>query len=157
MKSVVNVKIVENRGNINIKKKMQSYPEDKKAGIRSIQVHDKDVKSAVPGDRVGFSLKGVTVGEVERGHMLAKPGILQASDTLTGSFRKSKYFADPIGAGMKMFIAAGLQYRQVDVVKIEGDSITLKADRKIAYAKGSGFLLLKPDGKMRIAGVVTPQ
>jgi len=157
VKSVGTVVLGVSRGNFAVHDELQSYPEDKKAGIRSIQVHDKDVKNAVPGDRVGFSLKGVTVEEVERGHMLAKPGALQASDTLTGSFRKSKYFSEQISAGMKMFIAAGLQYRQVDVVKIEGESITLKADRTIAYAKGSRFLLLKPDSKMRIAGVMTPQ
>jgi hypothetical protein len=89
--------------------------------------------------------------------MLARPGALQASEMLVGSFKKSKYFSEQIIAGMKMFIAAGLQYRQVDVMKIEGESITLKADRKVAFAKGSRFLLLKPDGKMRIAGAVTVQ
>jgi len=157
VKSIGTVVLGVSRGNFAVHDELQAYPGDKKTGIRSIQVHDKDVKNAVPGDRVGFSLKGVTVEEVERGHMLAKPGTLQASDTLTGLFKKSNYFSDPISAGMKMFIAAGLQYRQVDIVKIEGDSITLKADRKIAFAKGSRFLLLKPDGKMRIAGVVTPQ
>jgi len=157
VKSVGTVILGVSRGNFAVHDELQSYPEDKKAGIKSIQVHDKDVKNAVPGDRVGFSLKGVTVEEVERGHMLAKPGTLQATDTLTGSLTKSKYFSEQIIAGMKMFIAAGLQYRQVDVVKVESDSITLKADKKIAYAKGSRFLILKPDGKMRIAGVVTAQ
>ena len=157
VKSVGTVILGVSRGNFAVHDELQSYPEDKKAGIRSIQVHDKDVKNAVPGDRVGFSLKGVNVEEVERGHMLAKPGTLQATETLTGLFTKSKYFSDPISAGMKMFIAAGLQYRQVDVMNIDGGSITLKADRKVAFAKGSRFLLLKPDGKMRIAGAVTMQ
>ena len=43
------------------------------------------------------------------------------------------------------------------MLKIDGGSITLKADRKVAFAKGSKFLLLKPDSKMRIAGAVTMQ
>ncbi|VVB73112.1 Elongation factor 1-alpha [uncultured archaeon] len=155
VKSVGTVVLGVSRGNFAVHDELQSYPEDKKASIRSIQVHDKDVKNAVPGDRVGFSLKGVTVEEVERGHMLARPGTLQASDTLTAKWKQSKYFTEKLEAGMHLFAAIGLQYRAVVIEKIEGDGIVLKADRKVAYAKGSSFLLLKPESKMRIAGVVT--
>lgn len=156
VKSVGTVVLGVSRGNFAVHDELQSYPEDKKAGIRSIQVHDKDVKNAVPGDRVGLALKGVTVEEVERGHMLAKPGTLLASDSLTASWRQSKYFTEKLEAGMHLFAAIGLQYRDVVVEKIEGGRITLKADRKVAFAKGLSFLVLKPDGKMRIVGVATP-
>lgn len=157
VKSVGTVVLGVSRGNFAVHDELQAYPGETKAVIRSIQVHDKDVKSAVPGDRVGFALKGVTVEEVERGRMLAKPGTLQATDTLTVTWKKSKYFNEPLTAGMHLFAAVGLQYRDVVLEKVEGDNIVLKTDRKVAFAKGSSFLILKPDGKMRIAGVATPK
>lgn len=155
VKGVGTVVLGVSRGNFAVHDELQVYPTEKKTGIRSIQVHDKDVKDAGFGERVGFAMKGITIDDVERGNLLAKPGTLQASDTLTAKWKQSKYFTDKLEAGMRLFIAAGLQYRPVTVEKIEGENIVLKADRKIAYPKGSKFLVLRPDGKMRIVGAVT--
>ena len=50
---------------------LQSFPTNKMAEVRSIQIHDVDQESASPGSRVGLALKGVEPEDVNRGHILA--------------------------------------------------------------------------------------
>jgi selenocysteine-specific translation elongation factor len=47
------------QGTINAKDKMTAYPTKKPLEIRSIQMHDVDVKTAPMGARVGLALKGI--------------------------------------------------------------------------------------------------
>ena len=153
VKSVGTVVLGVSRGNVAVHDELTVYPGGKKIMVRSIQVHDKDVKSAELGERVGLSIKGANVEEVERGHLLAKDGI-KSSKELKGQLTKQKYFSEEIAKDSKIFVAAGLQYRQVNVESIADGEIGIKCDREIAYIPGRDYLLLRPDGKMRIIGKI---
>jgi selenocysteine-specific translation elongation factor len=156
VKSVGTVVLGVSRGNFSVHDELRILPNDKRTSIRSIQVHDVDVKSAHPGERVGFALKGIPVDDVERGSILARIETegLYNDDSISGKWKQSQYFTEKIENGTRLFIAAGLQYRPAVVTNIEGDKITLKVDKKIGYVKGSRFLILTPERKMRIAGVI---
>ena len=153
VKSVGTVVLGVSHGNFAIHDELQVYPTEKITLIKSIQIHDKDVKTTAPGDRVGFVLKGVSVNEINRGCMLAKPGTLEVNDVLTANFNKSNYFKDPIEIGTRVNVAVGLQYRPSVVEKLEGNKIVLKIDKKVVYVKGQKFLILNQDKKIRIVGV----
>ena len=151
VKSVGTVVLGVSRGSVAVHDELTVYPGGKKIMVRSIQVHDKDVKSAELGERVGLSIKGASVEEVERGHLLAKQGII-SSGTIKGEFTKQKYYSEKIEKDSKVFIAVGLQYRQVNVESVTESEIEIRCNREIAYIPGQDYLLLRPDGKMRIIG-----
>ncbi len=153
VKSVGTVVLGVAKGNVAVHDELTVYPGGKKIMVKSIQVHDKDVKIAELGERVGLSVKGATVEEVERGHILAKDGI-KSSKSIKGTLIKQKYYSDNIETDSKIFIAAGLQYRQVNIESFSENEIELKCDREIAYLPGHEYLLLKPEGKMRIIGKI---
>lgn len=153
VKSVGTVVLGVARGNVNVHDEFIIYPGAKKVTIRSIQVHDKDVKSAGNGERVGLALKGASVEEVERGHVFTKNEIKSAKE-FEGEFTKNKYFAEEIKENTKVFIAADLQYRQVDVAAISDGKIKLKSEKEIALIPGSEYLILKPEAKVRIVGKI---
>ncbi|MEM3369974.1 MAG: hypothetical protein QXE90_03970, partial [Candidatus Micrarchaeia archaeon] len=108
VKSVGTVVLGVARGNVNVHDEFGIYPGGKKVTIRSIQVHDKDVKSAEIGERVGLALKGVSVEEVERGHLFSKQELKSAKE-IEGDFIKNKYYTEEVKENSKIFIAAHLQ------------------------------------------------
>jgi len=155
VKSVGTVVLSVAQEEVNVHDKLQLYPTEKIAMVKSMQVHDHDVKTVQAGSRVGFSLKGIKADEIERGYILAKPGSLKITDTLTAKFTISKYYKDPVEVGKKFHIALGMQFKPATVEENKDGKITLKLASKVAYAPGEQFLLLRPEGKMRIVGVCT--
>lgn len=153
VKSVGTVVLGVARGEVNVHDELNVYPGNKKITIRSIQVHDKDVKSAKNGERVGLAIKGAKVEEVERGHIFAKEGV-KTGKQISGRITKNKYYQNNLEVGNKIFIAAGLQYRQVEIAALTDDSIILKSEKDIAYIPGQEYLLIRPESKMRIIGKI---
>jgi len=66
-------------GTINEGDKIEVYPQKIESRVRSIQVHDKNVKIAYAGQRVALNIANVKVEEIERGCVIAKPGSLDAT------------------------------------------------------------------------------
>ena len=60
------------------------YPGGKEVKIRSLQVHDTDVKYAQAGQRVAINISNLKKGEVSRGDVLAPIGSLPTSMMLDG-------------------------------------------------------------------------
>ncbi|HZQ17128.1 MAG TPA: selenocysteine-specific translation elongation factor [Terriglobales bacterium] len=61
---------------------LQLFPSGKKVRIRGVQVHGKIEDRAVAGERTALNLAGVEKQELERGMVLASPGLLQTSSRL---------------------------------------------------------------------------
>lgn len=64
-------------GTINEGDKIEVYPQNIESRVRSIQVHDKNAKTAYAGQRVALNIANVKVEEIERGSVIAKPGSLE--------------------------------------------------------------------------------
>jgi selenocysteine-specific elongation factor len=58
---------------------LELFPAKKKVRVRGVQVHGKTADRAVAGERTALNLAGVEKHELERGMMLAWPGLLQPS------------------------------------------------------------------------------
>lgn len=58
-------------GQLKTGEEVQIYPGDKKARIRSLQVHDNDVEIAFGGQRVAVNLAGIKKEDLHRGSMIA--------------------------------------------------------------------------------------
>lgn len=67
-------------GQLNIGEELQVFPGEKKARIRTLQVHDQDAKTAYGGQRVAINLAGLKKDDIQRGDTLAP--INSMSDTM---------------------------------------------------------------------------
>lgn len=66
-------------GTAKVGDRAEVYPETRETRIRSIQVHGQKVEAAYAGQRVALNLAGLEVADLERGDVLAAPGLLRSS------------------------------------------------------------------------------
>ena len=140
------------KGEVKVHDKLRLYPTDKEVMVRSIQVHDKDVKEACLGSRVGLALKGITTDELERGMILSN-GDLEVSDEISLNIRWNPFMQKEVKVGEEYQIICGLQAVSCKVIERENDKITLKLKKPIVYEKGEKIVLLDGSAKIRILGV----
>jgi selenocysteine-specific translation elongation factor len=120
------------QGTLNVHERLRLYPTDKLVEIRSIQVHDVDVRTAECGERVGVALKGVDAEELERGQVLAPVEALRTATTIAGRMvRKCPYYRGRLTAGAQLNLLSGLMLVPASLVSLEGDRLSLETDRPI--------------------------
>ncbi|MEM2974003.1 MAG: EF-Tu/IF-2/RF-3 family GTPase [Candidatus Micrarchaeia archaeon] len=146
------------KGRVSVHDELQLYPYNKKVTVKSLQVHDEDVESAVRGSRIGLALKGIKVDELDRGLVLAKPGSLQVASEITIETTFSKYYNENIRIGKGYFVAIGMQYRQANLLDIKEKSarkkiLKFQLHSPITFAKDDNFLVIDPAAKIRICGI----
>lgn len=118
------------------------YPTDRTVEVRSIQVHDIDVRSAGAGERVGLALKGVELDELTRGQRLAEEGTLAVATTLVGTDgRRSPYYRGDVGPGAQLQALVGTQLVPASVTALAGPGITVETDRPVAVRAGERLTL----------------
>ena len=44
-------------------------PADVKSDVKSVEMHHESVPEAIPGDNVGFNIKGLSVKDIKRGYV----------------------------------------------------------------------------------------
>ncbi len=66
-------------GTVRVGDKAEVYPENRETRIRSIQVHGQKVEIAHAGQRVAMNVAGLEVADLERGKVLAAPGLLRST------------------------------------------------------------------------------
>jgi selenocysteine-specific translation elongation factor len=121
---------------------LRLYPTEKSVEIRSVQVHDVDVKGAVAGERVGLALKGAEVDELSRGQVLAPDGALRTGVTIEGrSGRTCPYYRGDLRAGAQLHALVGSYFVPAGVTTKEGDRLSATCDRTVAWRPGERFLL----------------
>jgi len=150
------------QGTIHAKDRLVMLPVEKPIEIRSIQMHDVDVKSAAAGARVGLALKNIQSKDVERGCIISE------KETVTTGFTlrcRLSQFTKQISAGDVLHLFVGLQSSPVRVEKITMNGrdisyaapgsecvLTLSGSRKVAYSEQDRFILANLDEKQRFAG-----
>ncbi|NLW17263.1 MAG: selenocysteine-specific translation elongation factor, partial [Firmicutes bacterium] len=66
-------------GQVRVGDKVEIYPQKLETRVRSLQVHGQQVETAYAGQRVAMNLAGVQVSDLERGNVLAAPGLLRTT------------------------------------------------------------------------------
>jgi selenocysteine-specific translation elongation factor len=149
------------RGSVRPHDELRAYPTEKVGLVRSIQVHDNDVPEAGLGNRVGLAMKGLEVGDLDRGHVLAPPGSMKVAERVEVQLSASRFWKGAITEGSVAHAVVGLQARPV---KVEGvacgtvkggiaSKVLMRFDRPVAYDAGDRLVLLDLDNKgLRIVG-----
>jgi len=150
---------VVSQGTIHAKDKLVAYPAKKELEIRSIQMHDVDVKTAPAGARVGLALKGVQSKDIDRGFVLSAQEDVVTDLALECTLSQ---LAKEVSVGDMLHLYAGLQSSPVKIrsIKQEGQNIEkakpgkkyimeLAGTKEIAFSKNDRFVLANLDGKQR--------
>ncbi len=149
---------VVRRGTLTAHEKLRLFPLEKVVEVRSIQVHDVDVRAARTGERVGTALRGVEAEELARGQVLAPEGSLSVAASVHGAdWRKSRYYRGPVAAGAQVQLLLGLQLVPAKFADVGATSVTLTPDRPVAFLPGDPMIVadLSPASGPRIVGRAT--
>lgn len=137
------------------------HPVGKDAEIRSIQKHDDDFEEAIKGDRVGLALKGISVGELDRGVVLSTDDRLVDRDEIHAQAHLVKYWLNQLKEGMVVHLGHWMQFEpaRIESVKSDGDwrnpQLHLKLQKPITYRPGSRAIVTHLEGgKLRIIGTL---
>jgi selenocysteine-specific translation elongation factor len=119
--------------------------------VKSIQMHDDDVKQAVCPARVGLSLKGIKPDEVGRGDMIISDKSLEVKSEIEVDFKQSPFYKGEISKNQMCLVSVGLQIKAAKFSSILPVKLTL--DKPIICRKNDICLLIKPESTtIRVIG-----
>ena len=139
------------QGTVNQYDNLKHMPSGVDVMIKSIQMHDDDVKSAVCPARVGLSLKGIKPNEVGRGDIITSDESLEVKSELEIDFKQSPFYKGEISENQMCLVCIGLQVKAAKVSSVSPIKLTL--DKPIVYTKNDICLLVKPESvSVRVIG-----
>ena len=132
--------------------KLKHLPSGSEVMIKSIQMHDDDMKEAVCPARVGLSLKGIKPDEIQRGDILTIDDSLEVKTELLITFNQSPYYKEKISDNQMCLINIGLQIKAAKISSVSPFKLTL--EKPIICKKNDTCLLIKPESTtVRIIGL----
>ena len=139
------------QGTINQYDNLLHLPSGADVMVKSIQMHDDDVKQAVCPARVGLSLKGIKPNEVGRGDIITSDETLEIKNELEVDFKQSPFYNGEISENQMCLVSVGLQVKAGKFSSISPVKLTL--DKPIVCRKNEICLLVKPESTtVRVIG-----
>jgi len=139
------------QGTINQYDNLKHLPSGTDVMVKSIQMHDDDVKQAVCPARVGLSLKGIKPDEVGRGDIITSDESFEIKNELEIDFKQSPFYKGEISENQMCLVSIGLQ---VKAAKFSSTSpVKLILDKPVVCRKNEICLLVKPEStSVRVIG-----
>jgi selenocysteine-specific elongation factor len=124
-------------GSIGTGDQLRLEPSSLDVRVRSVQVHDRDVDRAEPGQRVAVSLPGVERRDVTRGEALV------AHDGYPTSYRLDIALEElaPIEDGARVQVHLGTMHSSARVVRIGEQFVQLRLASPVVAARGDRVIL----------------
>ena len=145
---------------------VEIQPSGLKARIRGLQTHKQKVAQAVPGSRVAVNLTGVSIDDVQRGHIVTTPGWLRPTTLVDCHLRYLPDAPAPLkhNAPVDFFSGAAETLARVRLLDARalspGDEgwVQLRLEEPVALVKGDRFIVRQPSPSVTIGGgrVVNP-
>jgi selenocysteine-specific elongation factor len=105
--------------------------------VRSVQVHDRDVERAEPGQRVAVGLPGVERRDVARGEALVAPAGYPTSYRLDVALEE----LTPIEDGARVQVHLGTMHSAARVVRLGEQFVQLRLAAPVVAARGDRVIL----------------
>ena len=115
---------------------LRAEPSGRDVRVRSVQVHDRPVERAEPGQRVALALPGVERRELRRGDALVAPGSRRPSYRLDIALEELA----PIADGARLYVHHGTAAVPARVVKAAGFA-QLRLAAPVVAARGDRVVL----------------
>ena len=136
--------------------KIQHYPSEIEAMVKSIQMHDDDVKESISPARVGLSLKNIKHDEITRGDVLSNDTSIKTVTELTIDFKQNQFFKSTLAENQMCLVSVGLQIKAAKFVSIS--PMKLAFEKPVIIMPDDVCVLLKPESNtVRIIGSGAPQ
>ncbi|MBK8986789.1 MAG: selenocysteine-specific translation elongation factor [Chloroflexi bacterium] len=139
---------------------VEIQPSGLKGRIRGLQTHKTKRDTAHPGSRVAINITGVDHNQVQRGDVVAAPGILSATVLLDVVYRHLADAPTPLKHNMavKLFVGAAevmAHARVLGMTQInpgEEGWLQLALTQQVAVARGDHFILRRPSPGATLGG-----
>ena len=119
--------------------------------VKSIQMHDDDVKESVSPARVGLSLKNIKPEDVSRGDILSSDQSIEIVNELSLDFKQNQFYKNIISENEMCLVSVGMQVKAGKFLSIS--PLKLKLDKSIVVLPHDVCVLLKPESQsIRIIG-----
>ena len=136
-------------GSIKKDDELEIYPIGKKAKIRSIQVHGKDVKECFAGQRSAINIANLKKDEIKRGYVLAPPNSLEETMMLDVKLNILNSSERILGNRCRLHLFTGTSEVLCRAVLLDteeaapGDTCyaQLRLEEKIAVKRGDKFIV----------------
>ena len=139
------------QGTINQCDNLKHLPSGTDVMVKSIQMHDDDVKQAVCPARVGLSLKGIKPDEVGRGDIITSDESFEIKSELEIDFKQSPFYKGEISENQMCLVSIGLQVKAAKFSSIS--PVKLILDKPVVCRKNEICLLVKPEStSVRVIG-----
>jgi len=139
------------QGTVNQYDNLVHLPSGADVMVKSIQMHDDDVKQAVCPARVGLSLKGIKPDEVGRGDIITSDKSLEVKSEIEFDFKQSPFYKGEISVNQMCLVSVGLQIKAAKFSSVSPVKLTL--DKPIICRKNDICLLVKPESTtIRVIG-----
>ena len=139
------------QGTINQYDNLKHLPSGTDVMVKSIQMHDDDVKQAVCPARVGLSLKGIKPDEVGRGDIITSDESFEIKHELEIDFKQSPFYKGEISENQMCLVNIGLQVKAAKFSSISPAKLIL--DKPVVCRKNEICLLIKPEStSVRVIG-----
>ncbi len=147
-------------GSISEGDKVEIYPKKIESRVRSIQVHEKSVKTAYAGQRVAVNIANVKLDELERGDVLARPGSMEPTMMLDARLEMLKSGDKSIDNRDRLRLYHGTSEIMCRVVLLDreelkpGESafVQLRLEEVTACMKGDRFVIRTYSPMLTIGG-----
>ena len=139
------------QGTVNQYDKLKHLPSRTEVMIKSIQMHDDDIKLANCPARVGLSLKGIKPDEVGRGDIITSDESILVKSEIEIDFKQSPFYKGEISVNQMCLISVGLQIKAAKFSSVSPVKLTL--EKPIICKKNDICLFIKPESTtVRIIG-----
>ena len=124
--------IVQN-GTIEVGDMLNLIGLNKKTIIKSIQKQDRDFKTAIAGERVGISIKGVKPEEIDRNYVLAASDLYEIKNSFKINLYISPYFGNlnEISENRQFTIFINLSQTPIKIKNIDKEKIKQKVQKDV--------------------------
>ena len=141
-------------------------PRNLRGRIRGLQTHKRKEQTAVPGSRTAVNISGVSLEEVQRGDVIARPGDYRVTQRLDASFRLLADARGPLkhNTEVKLFIGAAELVARVRLLGAEEIApgqhgwLQLELSQPVVAVRGDHYILRRPSPGETLGGgiVVEP-
>ena len=139
------------QGTVNQYDNLVHLPSGADVMVKSIQMHDDDVKQAVCPARVGLSLKGIKPDEVGRGDIITSDKLLEVKSEIEFDFKQSPFYKGEVSVNQMCLVSVGLQIKAAKFSSVS--PVNLILDKPIICRKNDICLLVKPESTtIRVIG-----
>ena len=147
-------------GSLRLGDDVEILPRRKRSRIRGLQTHNRKVEAAPPGGRTAVNLAGLTLEDVRRGDVVARPGQLRPTRALDVKLRLIPDALRGLENNDEVDLFAGAAEALARVTLLEGKElrpgeegwVRLRLRDPLALAKGDKFILRLPSPSATIGG-----